>query len=273
MSKKYGLLEAPVHFFRKDFLHDVAINWRGLALSYLLLLCLYCSLFDGHMVHRYYQETHQKVLENQLKKLPELSFDGQILSFKNESENKIFEFKDYDDKTLLKIDLNEEVKELEGSVVIGKEFVFSNSLGVWWKGSTKDFLKFWGHFGLDISSMSHTEQKAWFTDSIRFSFLTIVVLVAFGHFLVQLFNVLIFTTLLYFMWKMISPDQFLRNLSFKPLFRLTLVTYTPVMIIQTLLRYFDYTNQFWEIVFTVAHVLFIHYACVAAQDGGEAKSE
>ena len=94
MSKKYGLLEAPVQFFRKDFLHDVAVNWRGLALSYLVILCLYCSFFDGHKAHRYYQDIYKEIFATQLADLPALKFDGQTLSFKDETVDKRFQITD-----------------------------------------------------------------------------------------------------------------------------------------------------------------------------------
>ena len=267
MSKKYGLLEAPVHFFRKDFLQDVAQHWRGLALMYLLLLCVYCSFFDGHKGHRHYQDLYNDIFATRLADLPALKFDGQTLAFKDESLDKRFEVTDKSGDDFILFDFTGESEDKKGLLTVNSEKVyFRVSKDQWFPNHVMAVASF---FGLDgENDLSREEQQTFLRRTLNFSLFFFVLTATISNFLVQAFYMLIFSALLYFMWKTISPEQFLRNLKFKTLFRLCIVTYTPVIVIQTVLRYFDYTNQFWDIAFTIVHVLFIHYACVASQDGG-----
>lgn len=264
MNKRYKIFEGLVHFYRRDVLRDVANNWRGLALSYLLLLCLYGSLFDGYKSHRQYQEIYQEIFSGELANLPALKFDGENLDFKDAERAKVFEVKNKSATDFILFDLNEKAGDPKGLMTVNRKLFHLNLGKDQWMAN--DVFSIAALVGLDgENDLSQAEQQNFLRKSLDFSFAFFWLTTMLSIFISEFIYSLIFTGLLYFMWKNLSREQLLKCLSFKALFRLVVVSYTPIFLIQSLCRYFDYTNQVWEIVFAIAHVLFIHYACAVSQ--------
>lgn len=242
--KKYNFLQAIyLSFFSKEFYRDVAQNWRGSGLTYLLLIVLLCAIPATH----YLISNNKDNLLNDIKEIPSVVINSHISQDKiggkiTQSSSVTIDANQSKDSALIL------VKDKNDSVVIRNHEIHIQQNGASKQLPLSKNIQIAFHPEALQSHAEHFFSFAWFL------IFPIVLLWSYVYRLLQV--------LFYSIFARIFNSVNSTKLEYVTLLRLTATSLTPVMILGVVQHVIGYEINFFvnSLIFFVIAMFYLRFA-------------
>ena len=246
--RKYKIFHSIVlSFYSKSLYQDVAQNWKGAGIVYLLLLALIVSLPITVRVHQELSKVPE-VIEPVIQQVPDISLKKGKISI-DPDQPYLINDPSQENNPVIIIDTTGKHTSLEGTnaqVLITETKIFAKDRSY------------------DLSNLSQVEKFVVTKEGIRTVisvFIRWFSLAAFPFILLFLFVFRILHVLLFSLISMLFTKILKVNLIFEQLMRLTALAITPVIIANLILSFIDVKIPFWfRLLITIGYLYFAVYA-------------
>lgn len=253
MEQTFPFWQAPyLSFFSQPFYRDVAQRWRGLALTYLLLLLAVTWLPNFLRLNSLVENFRKSDLPPILEQVPRLEIQGGEIKTDVKMPYRIIDPKT--NETLVVIDTNAteaDFDRLNTSVLITKDKLISNRSNFNRSFNLSDLE------GLVIEKESLGNIIDGLIRWARTLAYPMLVLNSWGY---RFFQALLFGIL-----GMIIANTIQVQLPYAALVRLSVIALTPVILLRTLLDFFTISLPFWWLIAFAITVVYLYQAIKANQ--------
>lgn len=252
--KKYHVMEALfLSFYSKSLYQDVAKEWKGLALGYLLLVIAICWLPFSFDFHRFINQG-RSILPGIISQVPNITISKGNLSIDKPVP---YTIKEPDDQTTLVIfDTSGQYTSIEQTnafmLVTKNKVIVRNGLGPGAKVTYYSVEKF-GNMNISKEDVEYIMDKIIFIISILMYPLAVIISFAY-RFLEALFLGGI---------GFLFGKFFHVSLTYKTNIRLAVIALTPALILTTMAEYFSWPIfyiKFFSLILPVVYVFYAIYA-------------
>ncbi len=255
-EKQFRFWQAPyLAFFSQPFYRDVAQRWRGLSLTYLLLLLAVAWLPNIWVLDRSLA-TFRNDLPPLLEQVPRLEIQNGEIKADINMPYRIIDPKTQE--TLAVIDTNaseDDFDRLNTAVLITKDKIISNRSNLTRSLDLND---------LEGVVIEKESLGRWIESGVSWTRTLAYPLLVTNSWGYRLFQALLFGIL-----GMMIANTIQTKLPYAALVRLSIIGLTPVILIRTLLDFFDVSLPLWWLVAFAITVVYLYQAIKANQGVGD----
>jgi Protein of unknown function (DUF1189) len=257
MKQTFPFWQAPyLAWFSKPFYRDVAQRWRGLALTYLLVLAAVAWLPNAFRLNRLMENFRTQALPPILEQVPKL----EILNGEVQADVKM-PYRIIDPKTqetLVVIDTSateDDFDRLNTAMLITKDKLISNR---------NSFTRSFNLSDLEGVSVDKESLSRWIDAGISWTRTLAYPLLVINSWSYRFLQALLFGVL-----GLIIANTIQARLPYAAVVRLSVIALTPVIILRTLLNFFGISIPFWWLVAFAITVIYLYQAIKANQGYSE----
>jgi hypothetical protein len=257
MEQTFRFWQAPyLSFFSQPFYRDVAQRWRGLALTYLLVLLAVAWLPNFWRLDTLVENFRKSDLPPILEQVPKLEITGGEVKTDVRMPHRIINPKTQE--TLVVIDTGateDDFNRLNTMLLVTKDKLIANRNGFSRSLDLRD---------LEGAVIEKESLGQFINSSIRWTrtlAYPILVLNSWGY---RFFQALLFGVL-----GLMIANTVQVQLSYAALVRLSIIGLTPVILIRTLLDFFSISLPLWWLIAFAMTVVYLYQAIKANQGVGD----
>jgi Protein of unknown function (DUF1189) len=260
MKQTFPFWQAPyLAWFSKPFYQDVAQRWRGLALTYLLVLLAVTWLPNAFRLNQRVENFRTKDLPPILEQVPRLEIANGELQADVQMPYRIVDPKSQE--TLVAIDTNateEDFDRLDTAILITKDKIISNR---------NSFSRSFNLSDLEGVSIDKESLGRWIDSGISWTRTLAYPLLVINSWSYRFFQALLFGVL-----GLIIANTIQARLPYAAVVRLSVIALTPVILIRTLLNFFSVSVPFWWLLAFAITVIYLYQGVKANQGYSEESS-
>jgi Protein of unknown function (DUF1189) len=251
MKQTFPFWQAPhLAWFSKPFYQDVAQRWRGLALTYLLVLVAVTWLPNAFRLNQQMENFRSNDLPPILAQVPRLEIANGELQANVQMPYRIVDPKT--NETLVVIDKNateDDFDRLTTLVLITKDKIISNRNSVSRSFNLSD---------LEGVSIDKESLGRWIDGGITWTRTLAYPLLVINSWSYRFFQALIFGVI-----GLIIANSIQAKLPYAAVVRLSIIALTPVILIRTLLNFFSIDVPLWWLLAFAITVVYLYQAIKA----------
>lgn len=257
MKQTFPFWQAPyLAWFSKPFYQDVAQRWRGLALTYLLVLLAVAWLPNAFRLNQRMETFRNNDLPPILEQVPRLEIQNGEIQADVTMPYRIIDPESQE--TLVVIDKNateDDFDRLNTLILITRDQIISNRNG---------FNRSFNLDDLEGVSIDKESLGGWIDGGITWTRTLAYPLLVINSWSYRFFQALLFGVV-----GLIIANSIQAKLPYAAVVRLSIIALTPVILIRTLLNFFGITVPFWWLLAFAITVIYLYQAIKANQGRSE----
>lgn len=256
--KKYHILESlPLSFYSKPLYQDVAREWKGLALGYLLLVMAICWLPFSYDFHQFLNQYSTQILPGIIKQIPTITLSKGKLSIDKPVPYAIKQ--PVDEVTLIMFDTSGQYASLDHlnafALITQDKAIVRDASGPVPKVTTYSFSKF-QDTTITKSDIHYIADKIVFWSSVLMYPISIGI-----AFIYRLLQAVILAGIAF-----LVTGLFHIKLTYQSAIRLTIVALTPMLILTTFVEYFRFPIPFLSFISALLAIGYLAFAVYAQKE-------